>query len=97
MLLRAEIAVAATAFTDHEARKIRAGAFHIFGVDSVVADLRIRHGHDLTTVAGIGEDLLVTGHRGIKDDFARCFSGSPQGLAGIHGTVFEREFGCLIH
>jgi len=37
------------------------------GIDAVVAYLRIRHGDYLPSVGGIGQHLLVTGHRGVEN------------------------------
>ena len=58
------------------------GAFDILGVDAVVADFRIGHRDDLAAIAGIGEDLLVAGHRGVEADFAVDFALGAEGNAG---------------
>ncbi len=36
-------------------------SFDVFGIDTVVADVRIRQRDDLLAVAGVGEDFLVAG------------------------------------
>ncbi len=71
----AEVAGHAAALADDEAGQLRAGALEIVEVDAVVADLRIGHRDDLAAVAGIGEDLLVAGHRGVEADLAIDFAG----------------------
>ena len=77
---------------DDKPRHVRRLALHVLAIDAVVADQRIGHGDDLTLVAGIGEDLLIAGHRGVEDDFALGGSGSAKGAAGENGAVFEGEF-----
>ena len=44
--------------------------FVVVGVDAVVADVRVRERDDLTGVRGVGDDLLVTGERGVEHDLA---------------------------
>ena len=41
-----------------------------FAIASGIADLRVGEGHDLPGIGGIGEDLLVAGHRGIENHLA---------------------------
>ncbi len=63
--------------------------------DAVVADVRLRHHHDLAAVGGVGQDLLVAGHRGVEDDLAeagararrrgRRRANRPRGAAGLPG------------
>ena len=67
-------------------------AFHVFGVDAVVADLRIGHGDDLATIAGIGEDFLVAGHRGVETDLAVDLAEGAEGRSGEDRAVFQGEF-----
>src|SRR3954471_1969785 len=43
--------------------------FILIRLDSVITDQRIRHAHNLPAERRIGADLLVTDHRGCKDDF----------------------------
>ncbi len=40
--------------------------FDVLRVDAVVADVRVREGHDLLAIAGVGEDFLVAGHGGVE-------------------------------
>ena len=48
---------------------------HVLAVGTGIADVRIGKRDDLPTVGRVGQDLLVTRHRCIEDDFA-------DGLAG---------------
>ena len=62
-------------------------------VDTVVANLGIRHGDDLTTVAGIGQNFLIAGHRRIKYDFTEGFTNGTDGYAAKTGPIFEHQQG----
>ena len=50
----------------------RVGAIGLHGgrADAVVADERVGEGDDLAGVGGIGDGLLIAGHRGVEDDLA---------------------------
>jgi hypothetical protein len=53
----------------------------------------IGQAYDLASVAGIGENFLITGEAGIENDFAaaaREGTGSP---AVKYAPVFERKYG----
>ena len=62
---------------DDEAARMHAARLGIRLVASVVADERVRHTDDLTRVAWVGQDLLIAGHRGVKDHLAKCLAVSP--------------------
>ena len=42
----------------------------IFGAYPVISDLRIRHGHDLAGIRGVGDDLEVAFERRVEADLA---------------------------
>ncbi len=78
-------------FADDEAGAFGGVGLGVFVVDAVVADLRRGHGDDLAEVGGIGDDLLVAGHRGVEDTLA-CDGGvGSEREAAENGTVFEGE------
>ena len=54
---------------NHEPRGISRAGLEIFRRRAGVADMRIGQGNDLSAVRGIGEDLLVPGHRRIENYF----------------------------
>ena len=60
-------------------------------VGADVADVREREGDDLPGVGGIGEDLLVAGHRGVEADFADGVAFRAEAKALQHGTVGKHE------
>ena len=87
--LGAEVALRAAVLADDEAGEVRPPAFDILGIHAVVADLRVGHRDDLAAVTGVGEDLLVAGHRRVEADFAVDFAVGADRRAGEHGAVFE--------
>src|SRR5438046_9964626 len=62
-------------------------------VDPVVADHRIGHGHDLSAIRRIGEDLLVAGHGRVEDDLAGRLADGAERAAAEDPPVTEHEEG----
>ncbi len=58
---------------------------------SVVADQRVGHDHDLAGIGRVRADLLVAGLAGVDDEVAARGQRSPEGDAGEHRAVLERE------
>ena len=75
----------------HEAGHLQPAALHVGGVHAVVADLRRRHRQDLAPVAGVGEDFLVAGHRGIETDLPRHGADAAERIAHVHRAVLKRK------
>ena len=90
--IRAEIAGHAAEVANHEAGQVGTAALDVFDIDPVVADFRIRHGDDLTAIAGVGQNLLIPGHRGIEANLAVDFSRGSKCGAAEHGAVFKGQF-----
>ena len=59
--------------------------------DAVVPDHRRREAHELLGEARVGDDLLVTGHRGGEDRFADGEALGPDGVAAEDRAVLECE------
>ena len=76
-------------FTNDKPFDPRACRFGVALVDAVVADEWIRHADDLAGVGRIGENFLVTRHRGIEDNFAADFTLSGPRPATKRTTVFK--------
>jgi hypothetical protein len=53
--------------------------------------VRISEADDLSGIAGIGEDFLITGETGIENDFAATAAASPRRASVKDPPVFERE------
>src|SRR5256885_6076230 len=80
-------------FLDDEAVGPRAVRLDVLFVDAVVADHRVRHGHDLAAIRRIREDLLVSRHGRIEDDFTAGFPGGAEGAAAEDAPVAQHEQG----
>lgn len=61
----------------------------VIGAD--IADMGKGEGDDLAGIGGIGQDLLIPGHRGIEADLAHRMAGRAETLAFEHGAVGEDE------
>ncbi|MOA47328.1 hypothetical protein D3C78_1699540 [compost metagenome] len=86
-----EVRHAGGTVADHESGGIDAIGFHVFGVDAGIADVRIGQRDDLAAIAGIGENFLVPGHRGVEHHFG---NGSPRRTdrhASKNGTVRQSQ------
>jgi hypothetical protein len=55
--------------------------------------VRIREADDLSRVAGVGENFLVTGEAGIENDFAAAARDGARRAAVKDAPVFQREDG----
>ena len=95
--LSAEVRHSARALANHQPRRPDAIRFAVLRIAARIANLRIGEGHDLLSVGGIGEDLLVPRHGGVKYHFS---SGDPFGAKGNsrkEAAIFEGEEGWLSH
>ena len=78
-------------FLDDEAGQKQAATFDILGIDAGVADLGVGHGDHLPLVGRIGQDLLISGHGGVKDDLATDFARSTKGFTFEDAPIGERK------
>ena len=79
---------------DHAPRARRRRHVHRFDVLVVgadVADMREGEGDELAGIGGIGENLLVTGHRGVEADFADRLSFRAEAKTFEHGAIGQHE------
>jgi hypothetical protein len=67
--------------------------FLVVEVRANVSDVRVREADDLPCVAGVGEDFLVSGEAGIKNDFAAPARDCAGRAAIKYAPVFQRECG----
>ena len=68
-----------------------AAAFGVLTVPPGVADLRGGGHHDLAVIAGVGQRLLVPGHAGGKDRFAKRLADRTERRSGECPAVFEDQ------
>ena len=69
----------------------REGALDVGGVDAVVADLGVGHGHDLPCVRGVREDLEIALERGVEAHLPRRRAGRAAGTPIKNGPVLQHE------
>src|SRR5262249_42533810 len=74
-----------------ETRNVGSPGFNVLLIDPIVPDERVSHGHDLAFVRRIGEDLLISGHRGIEAYLATHRCGSAERLPAKYRAVFQRQ------
>src|SRR5262249_31059962 len=89
--LRAPVARERGEFADSETLDEWLCGLFIGIVRAVVADLGIGENDDLTGVGRIGEDFLIAGDGGIKNDFAGALGGRANTLALEDAAVFQGE------
>ena len=77
---------------DDQSGRMYRRRLHVFGIRAGVPDMGIRQGYDLPAVGGIGEDLLVAGHRGIEDDFTDGLAVSTNGSALENGAILQSQY-----
>ena len=93
----AKIARAPALLANNEAGQMRLVTFDILGVHAVVANLRIGHRDNLATIARIGKDLLISGHRGVEAHLTVDFAVCSKCLTRKYCAVFQSEFCELCH
>ncbi len=81
---------------DHAARAGRRREVHrfdVFLVGADIADVGEREGDDLPGIGGIGEDLLIAGHRGVEADLSDRTPARTEADAFEHSAVGEHQDG----
>ena len=78
-------------FTNDERFDVRPRRFFIVEVRAHVSDVRIRQANNLSRIAGVGENFLVTGEAGIENDFAAAARDRARRAAVKDAPVFQRE------
>ena len=80
-----------TVLAHDEATHVRPARLDVLAVHADVADLRVRHRHELPLVRRVGQDLLVPGHAGVEDELAHGLGLRAEGAAAKHRTVGQGE------
>lgn len=80
-------------FANNQRFDVRTGGLFIVEIGPDVADVGIGQANNLSGIARIGENFLVTGKAGIENNFATP-AGDGAGRAAVkYAPVFERESG----
>src|SRR6267143_2762585 len=80
-------------FLDDEAVGPRSVRLDILFVAAVVADHRVGHGHDLAAIRRIRQDLLVSRHGRVENDFTAGFPGGAKSATAEDAPVAQHEQG----
>src|SRR5215470_7634475 len=72
-------------------RRREVDRFDVLVVGADIADVGEGEGDDLPGIGGIGEDLLIAGHRGVEADLADRVPGGAKALSLEHGAVSKDE------
>jgi hypothetical protein len=70
---------------------VRPRSFFVIKIRADISDVRIGQANDLARVAGIGENFLVTGEAGIKNDFAAAARNGAGCTPVKYASVLERK------
>jgi hypothetical protein len=65
--------------------------FLIIEISAYVSNVRVSQADNLACVTGVGENFLVTGEAGIKNDFAAAARNRAGRAAIKYAPVFQRE------
>ena len=72
-------------------RRRQVDGFDVVLVGADIADMRESEGDDLPGIGGIGENLLIPGHRRVEADLANRVPGGAEALPFEHGAVGQNE------
>ena len=82
-------------FTHNERLDVRTRSFFIVRVGAHISDVGISHANNLSCVAWIGENFLVSGEAGIENDFASAAGLGSRAAAIENSPVLKRKHGGL--
>jgi hypothetical protein len=72
---------------------VRPRGFFVVKIGADISDVWICETNDLSGVAGICENFLITGEAGIENDFAAAAGDGARGTAVKYAPVFQSESG----
>jgi len=76
---------------DNQPFDVRARGLLIVEIRADISYVRISEADNLAGVTGIGENFLVAGKAGIKNNFAAAAATCARRAASKYSSVFERE------
>src|SRR4030042_1452837 len=94
-LISTPIAEDGTVLPDDESFYIRSQGFNIFSIDSIISNKWIGHDDDLTFIRGIGENLLVTSHAGIKNSLPCLFPQKSERPSLKYSPILKGQYSFL--
>jgi len=91
-IFRQQVGIPWREIPDHHAGYHRRRCFIVDIHGAVIPDMGIRHHHDLAVIGWIGEDLLVSGHRGIEAQLTARLTSETDRFSGDDGPIGEGQF-----
>ncbi len=82
--------------TQDEATRRRVRRLDILAIGADIADMRKGEIDDLAGIGGIGQDLLIAGHRGIEADLAERRAVRADATSPPHAAVAEHQGGVAV-
>ena len=82
-------------FTNDQRFDVRARRFFVVRISSDVSDMRVGEADNLSGVAWVRENFLVSGEAGVKNCFAAPSGFSARGASNENSPVFKRKRGGL--
>ena len=79
-------------FAHNQPFDVRTRRFLILEVCANISYVGIRQADNLACITGIGENFLVTGKAGIKNDFAATAATGARRASLKYSSVFQREY-----
>jgi len=81
--------------THDERFNIRTRSFFIVLIRANISDVRVGEADNLSGIAWIGENFLISGEAGIENSFPAPASFCPRGAPNENSPVFQRKRGGL--
>mmetsp|Transcript_25397 Transcript_25397/g.55218 ORF Transcript_25397/g.55218 Transcript_25397/m.55218 type:complete len:438 (-) Transcript_25397:123-1436(-) len=95
-LLRAVVGDDGGVGTDDDSSEVALLRLHVVLVDSDVADVRAGEADSLTSVTGVGHNLLVSRERCVEDNLLHDSALGAESDASEHATVREHQAGVVL-
>jgi len=76
-------------FSNDEAAHLYLPGFEVEPVDAIIANERICGNYNLSGVGGVGQHLLISGHAGVENDFAKGAMYVSTRIALIDGAILQ--------
>ena len=75
--------------TNNQAGAVDLARLFVFAIGTGITDVGIGEGDDLTCVGGIGENLLIAGHRSVENHFTDGLPVTAYRFTPKQGTIFK--------
>ena len=90
-VLTAEITPLGRQMADNKGLHPRAAGLVVLVVDAVIANEGIGHHHALSSIGGVGQDLLIAGHGGVEHHLADPLLAGADAAAREGHAVFQDQ------